>query len=420
MKLSYDGKTAEADVLAHVVPARLRLVRRYSGTSFNRLILGENLQVMKALLADAGVAGRVDLVYIDPPFSTNCIYRHNGKRTATVSSSREDDVAYTDKLKGGEFIEFLRQRLILIRELMSDRSSIYVHIDCKIGHYVKVIMDEIFGPKNFRSDISRVKCNPKNFERYGYSNSKDMILFYSKSKDFIWNEPRGEFSDDDILRLFPKVDSYGRHYTTTPLHAPGETKEGNTGKAWKGLLPPRGRHWRYKTEVLDELDSKGLIERSGKGNPRKIVYAEEAVAKGKRLQDIWEFKDEQYPCYPTAKNPKLLERIVQTSSNTGALVLDCFCGSGTTLVAAERLARKWIGIDNSEIAIKTAIDRLVGDAVGDLLGSAPDFAQYEQVKSASEDQTGSESAMHVCESAGTYARKTRKKKVRRLRGERSR
>jgi len=418
MKLSYVGKTAEADVLVQVVPAKLRPVRRHSDGNANRLILGENLQVMKTLLSDANVAGRVDLVYIDPPFSTNCVYRHNGKRTATVSSSREDDVAYTDKLKGEHFIEFLRQRLILIRELMSSRSSIYVHIDCKIGHYVKVIMDEIFGQRNFRSDISRVKCNPKNFDRHGYSNSKDMILFYSKSKEFIWNEPRGEFSDDDIERLFSKVDSQGRRYTTTPLHAPGETKHGNTGQEWKGLLPPRGRHWRYKTDALDDLDRKGLIERSGKGNPRKIIYADEAAAKGKRLQDIWEFKDEQYPCYPTAKNPKLLERIVQTSSNPGDLIFDCFCGSGTTLVAAERLSRKWIGIDNSQIAIKTAIVRLNADSVGGLLDSAAHFAQYEQVSS-TEHQAGSDAAMHVNDNASAYVRNSKKKKAARsLRGKR--
>jgi len=383
MKLVYPGKVSEREVLEQTQPAALQVVSGNEAAA-NRLILSENLQAMKTLLRDASVAGKVDLVYIDPPFSTNCVYRHNGDRTATVSSSQSDDVAYADKLKGDGFIEFIRQRLILIRELMSGNGSIYLHIDCKIGHYIKAIMDEVFGSNNFRSDITRIKCNPKNFDRHGYSNIKDMILFYTKSGNFIWNEPREDFTDSDLQRLFPKIDAQGRCYTTTPLHAPGETKNGNTGTMWRGLLPPRGRHWRYNTEVLDELDKEGLIEWSRAGNPRKIIYADEAAAKGKRLQDIWEFKDEQYPPYPTAKNPALLERIVQISSNPNSIVLDCFCGSGTTLLAAARFNRRWIGIDQSQIAIDITIKRLQ-QAADDLFESQLDFAFYKQAGIATDE-----------------------------------
>jgi len=233
---------------------------------------------------------------------------------------------------------------------MSDRGSIYLHIDYKIGHYVKLIMDEVFGIKNFRNDITRIKCNPKNFQRKAYGNTKDLILFYSKSENPTWNDPKYPYSDDDIERLFKKTDKDSRKYTTIPLHAPGETANGNTGKEWCGITPPKGRHWRSDPAILEEWDKQGLIEWSSNGVPRKKIFVDERD--GKKMQDIWEFKDPQYPDYPTEKNLDLLKFIVGASSNEGDLVLDCFCGSGTTLVAAQELNRNWIGIDKSEPAIK--------------------------------------------------------------------
>jgi adenine-specific DNA-methyltransferase len=239
---------------------------------------------------------------------------------------------------------------------MSDQASIYLHIDYKIGHYVKIIMDEVFGAANFRNDITRIKCNPKNFSRKAYGNIKDMILYYTKTDRYIWNEPQHQRSEGEIKRLFTKVDLNGRYYTTNPLHAPGETTNGNTGKPWKGLMPPKGRHWRYDPTVLDELDAKGLIEWSSTGNPRKKVYADDMPYR--KLQDIWEYKDPPRPVYPTEKNLDLLKTIIATSSNEGSLVLDCFSGSGGTLVAAEQLHRQWIGIDNSDVAIQIALKRI--------------------------------------------------------------
>jgi len=320
----------------------------------NLLIKGENQSVLKNL-CEIGFAGKIDLVYIDPPFATGNTFR-KGKRSATISSSQDDAIAYIDEKTGSEFIEFLRERLILLRELMSEYGSIYLHIDYKIGHYVKVMMDEVFGIRNFRNDITRIKCNPKNFQRCGYGNYKDMILFYTKSDQFLWNEPLSERSDEELARLFRKVDAAGRRYTTNPLHAPGETRNGPTGQKWKGMSPPAGRHWRYDPAVLDELDQKGLIEWSKNGVPRKIIYAEDCEAK--RIQDIWEFKDPQHPHYPTQKNLEMLNLIIRTSSNADSIVLDCFCGSGTTLVAAETLGRHWIGIDQSHQAIEVVKMRL--------------------------------------------------------------
>lgn len=274
----------------------------------------------------------------------------------TISRSNGDNIAYDDSLIGPEFLEFIRERLILLRELLSDKGSIYVHIDYKIGHYIKILMDEVFGKKNFLNDLTRIKCNPKNFGRKAYGNVKDMILFYSKTGNHIWNNPKASMSEEDIKRLFKKIDKDGRRYTTIPLHAPGETINGATGQPWKGMMPPKGRHWRCSPSKLEELDKQGLIEWSKTGVPRKKIYADEND--GKKIQDILEFKDPQNPSYPTEKNFDLLKLIVNASSSTNSIVLDCFCGSGTTLKAAQELGRNWIGIDKSEEAINVALKKL--------------------------------------------------------------
>jgi len=361
-RLIYPGKKDVKEIL-QIKPAKLRKVRVFHGHIdvenpewFNMLIYGDNLPVLKALLDNPKIRGKVRLIYIDPPFGTGHEYKIGG---GTISYSEEEELAYEDYEFSAEYLEFLRERLILLREILADDGSIYVHIDCKVGHYVKVLMDEIFGEKNFINDIARIKCNPKNFARRGYGNFRDMILFYSKTDKFVWNDSREPFTEEDIKRLFPKVDKDGRRYTTNPLHAPGETRNGPTGQPWRGMLPPKGRHWRYPPEVLEELDRKGLIEWSKTGVPRKKIYADEFIKKGKKRQDVWEFKDPAYPEYPTEKNLEMLKVIVQASSNPGDIVLDAFCGSGTTLVAAEELGRRWIGIDNSPKAIEIAIKRLL-------------------------------------------------------------
>lgn len=213
-------------------------------------------------------------------------------------------------------------------------------------------MDRIFGIRNFRNDITRIKCNPKNFKRIGYGNIKDEILFYTKGQYPIWNEPVFPYGELDLKKLYNKVDKDGRHYMTTPIHAPGETKDGETSKPFKGILPPSGRHWRCPVAELEELDGKGLIEWSANGNPRRIIYADGRA--GKKAQDIWNFKDPPHPEYPTEKNREMLRFIVEASSLPGSTVMDCFCGSGTTLRAAEDCGRKWIGIDQSATAIRVS------------------------------------------------------------------
>ncbi len=322
----------------------------------NVLIQSDNLIGLQYLLSEKKLKGKIDLVYIDPPFATGGNFTITNGRATTISNSKDGDIAYTDCIKSTDFINYLRERIVLIHELLSEQGSMYLHIDYKIGHYVKVMMDEIFGIENFRNDITRIKCNPKNFNRIGYGNIKDLILFYTKSNNPIWNEPRDKYTEKDLEKLFPKKDSVGRRYTTVPIHAPGETKNGESNLPFKGILPPKGRHWRTDVKTLEKWDSEGLIEWSQNGNPRKIIYADER--EGKRIQDIWEFKDPQYPVYPTEKNSDLLDLIIKTSSKEDSIVLDCFCGSGTTLKAAHLNNRQWIGIDKSDLAIKAAKNKL--------------------------------------------------------------
>lgn len=351
MFVAYEGKKPEREIIS-TPGANLRTVSGHGAE--NKLIHSENLSALKTLLAD--YAGKVDLVYIDPPFSTNGQFKISGERANTISCCNGGEVAYSDTLTGADFLEFLRERLVLLRELLSGSGSIYLHIDYKIGHYVKLIMDEVFGADMFRNDITRIKCNPKNFNRKAYGNIKDLILFYSKSSSPVWNDPRIPFSKEDEERLFKKTDEDGRKYTTIPLHAPGETSNGNTSKVWKGMKPPKGRHWRTDPAILEEWDEQGLIEWSANGVPRKKIFLDER--EGKKMQDIWEFKDPQYPRYPTEKSLDLLKFVIEASSNEGDLVLDCFAGSGTTLVAAQCLNRNWIGIDESESAIRVVRKRM--------------------------------------------------------------
>jgi adenine-specific DNA-methyltransferase len=356
MQLNYPNKKTEQEIFDKIPNITLEQIN--NSDSPNLLIQANNLVALKQLITQHNLAGKIDLIYIDPPFATNNTFTITDGRASTISNSKNGNVAYSDTLKGFEFIEFIRERLVLLKMLLSNKGSIYLHIDYKIGHYVKIVMDEIFGIENFRNDITRVKCNPKNFARKGYGNIKDLILFYSKSDNLIWNEPKTPYTEEDKIKLFPKTEKDGRRYTTIPLHAPGETQNGKTSQAFKGILPPKGRHWRSEVLILEQWDNDGLIEWSNNGNPRKKIYFDEQ--EGKRMQDIWEFKDPQYPVYPTEKNSDLLDIIVKTSSNENSIILDCFAGSGTTLKSAQTNGRQWIGIDQSDEAIKAIINKLDG------------------------------------------------------------
>jgi len=315
----------------------------------NHLYFGDNLDVLRFLVRSEGLREQVDLVYIDPPFATQSAFL-----------SRRQREAYLDTLSGGQFVEFLRERLILLKELLSNRGSIYLHLDSKMMCEMKVIMDEVFGSSNYRNLIVRKKCNPKNYTRKVYGNVADFILFYTKTDEYIWNRPVEPLSEDSIKEYRYVEEGTGRRFMKVPVHAPG-TRNGETGRVWKGLKPPVGKHWQYTPAKLDEMDSKGEIYWSKNGNPRRKVYLDQHPGVG--VQDIWlDYKDAhnqniRITGYPTEKNPDMLSRIVEASSNPGSLVLDCFAGSGTTAAVAHKLGRNWIAVDNSVEALKTILDR---------------------------------------------------------------
>ena len=273
----------------------------------NTLLYGDNLLIMEKLISK-GFRGYIDLVYIDPPFATNQNFTISNNRSSTISRELDGIIVYSDYFTLKEYLDFLKPRIGLIYELLSNQGSFYFHIDYKIGHYVKILLDEFFGIENFRSDISRIKCNPKNFKRRNYGNIKDMILFYTKTDSYIWNDIGFEEKKCEIKKRFNKKDNNGKFYTTVPLHAPGETIKGDTGQKFMGSLPPKGRHWRYSTQKLESLYAQGMIETSKTGNMRLKQY--QNLDKRKKSQDIWEFKDPQNPSYPTEKNQSMLDYII--------------------------------------------------------------------------------------------------------------
>lgn len=350
---SYPGKQPVSEILGtnKAKSVKLWANNEQPSTSFeNRLYYGDNLPTLASLLQDNSVKGKVKLIYIDPPFATKSIFQ-----------SRSQTDAYSDLLAGNSYIEFIRQRLIVLRELLADDGSIYVHLDEKMAFYIKVIMDEIFGQRHFKNWITRKKCNPKNYTKKTYGNVSDYILFYSKSDNYVWNRPVEEWTDKRANKEYEYIEKEtGRRYKKVPIHAPG-VRNGETGKPWRGMNPPPGKHWQFLPQTLDEMDARGEIYWSATGNPRRKIYLDSSS--GIPVQDIWlEFRDAhnqniKITGYPTEKNRDLLSRIIRASSNPDDLVLDCFAGSGTTLSVASEFGRRWIGIDNSSEAIATTLHR---------------------------------------------------------------
>lgn len=269
-------------------------------------------------------------------------------------------MAYEDSLQGAEYVEALRERLVLLRELLSSSGSIYLHLDENMIFHIKLIMDEVFGGENYRNLIVRKKCNPKNYTKKAYGNVADFILFYTKGRKYVWNRPLEALSEKNLKEYRYVEPHTGRRHMRVPIHAPGK-RRGATGGAWRGRMPPPGKHWQYTPETLDKMDARGEIYWSSNGNPRRKVYIDQHP--GAHVQDIWlDYKDAhnqniRISGYPTEKNPDLLRRIVRTSSNPGDLVLDCYAGSGTTLAVAQELDRQWVGMDSSVEAVSTMLER---------------------------------------------------------------
>lgn len=350
ISIIYDGKTKETDVL-NADYADFYTIASVNGGLNNTLFYGDNFDALLYMLNN-GYKNKITLIYIDPPFST-----------AFNFVNREQAHAYSDDLRGGEYVEFLRKRLIVMRELLSDNGSIYLHLDGNMAFTMKMIMDEVFGERNFRSFITRKKCSTKNYTKNTFGNISDYIMFYSKSSSYVWNRPFSSWDYDKMVKQYPCVDEKtGKRYKKVPIHAPG-TRNGETGKEWRGKLPPIGKHWQYTPDKLDELDNAGEIYWSSSGNPRRMVFCNST--QGIPVQDIWlDYRDsinqtQKTTGYPTEKNFDMLKLIVEASSNPGDVVLDCFSGSGTTLGAAFELGRNWIGVDNSPESMKAIFKRFV-------------------------------------------------------------
>jgi DNA modification methylase len=311
-ELVYHGKEREEDILANTLAVPLQLVRTFGksdGGWHNMLVFGDNLQVMKSLLelkqagqlCNADGTPGVRLVYIDPPFATKQEF-----------SGSEDQKAYQDKIVGAQFLEFLRQRLVFIRELLSEDGSIYVHVDWKKSHYVRALLDDVFGERRFINEIIWYYTN-----KYG-ANSDAFDSFHN------------------ILFRFGK----GKRFVFEPIRIPVKAARLQPVRAWNKELS--------KNEWLRGLDGKYLYQES----------------KEKDAGDVWELPvinpmAVERLGYPTQKPELLLDWVIRSSTNPGDLVLDAFAGSGTTCGVAEKQGRRWIGIDCGKLAIYTIQKRML-------------------------------------------------------------
>jgi len=398
--LTYEGKKSAREILL-TPPAECRQLwpENNGGGAPNRLYYCDNLPILAALTRDPEVCGKVRLVYIDPPYATKSVFQ-----------SRNQTDAYVDLLEGAHYLEFLRERLILLRELLADDGSIYVQLDDNMAFLAKAVMDEVFGRSNFRNWITRKKCNPKNYTRKAYGNVADFILFYTKSENYVWHRPVDPWTEERAAKEYQYVETgTGRRYKKVPVHAPG-VRNGETGRPWRGMNPPPGKHWQYPPRTLDEMDACGEIYWSPTGNPRRKIYLDQS--EGVPVQDIWmDFRDAhnqniEVTGYPTEKNPNLLKRLLEGSSNPGDLVLDCFSGSGTTLSVASHLGRRWIGVDNSREAISATLRRF-----GKGLEPMGDFVNKPESGKNEEDNVGTLSLFGPDEAAKPLPKETIRHRV---------
>lgn len=304
----------------------------------------------------------IDLIYLDPPFFSNRKYEVIWGEEAEVRS-------FDDKWAGGmdEYIDWMRQRVESLYRVLKPEGSFYFHCDWHASHYIKVMLDRFFGMGRFRNEIVWKRTTAHSSAKR-FAPVHDVILYYSKGATPTWNEPREAYDPDYLDKYYKYHDGDGRLYWRNSLTAAG-TRRGSSGQPWRGIdVAATGQHWKFTTEKLDALDAQGRIywPGGGKGFPQIKRYRDEL--KGKAVADLWFDIDRINPVanervgYPTQKPEALLRRIIEVSSNPGDVVLDPFCGCGTTIVAAERLEREWIGIDISPTAVQVMKRRL--DAIG--------------------------------------------------------
>lgn len=333
----------------------------------NKLIWGDNLLVLASLLEE--YAGKVDLIYIDPPFHAGADFSFKtkiGEETIEKSPSLLEEKAYRDTWGGGlaTYLDMLRSRLDIARALLSSTGSIYVHLDHNVGHYAKVMLDEIMGRENYRNEIIWQRTSARSDSKT-YNHIHDVIFLYTKSDSWKWTKQHTEYDATYIENFYRYQEPDGRRYRVSDLTAAG-TRKGSSGMPWRGNDPAaKGNHWKYKIETLDQLDLDGRIywpKKEG-GVPGYKRYLDEMP--GTVLQSIWTdispvaAQSNDRTGYDTQKPEPLLERIISASSNEDDLVLDFFSGSGTTAAVAEKLGRRWIACDLGRFAIHTTRKRLL-------------------------------------------------------------
>jgi adenine-specific DNA-methyltransferase len=349
---------------SHIIPRRTD--GEVDDTQMNRLIWGDNLLAMQALLAQ-GYAGKIQLIYIDPPFLSSSDYSHKmkleGAGEVTKPPSMIERLAYRDTWQDGidSYLDMLYPRLQAMRLLLADTGTLYVHLGPNIAPYVRIMLDEIFGKERFIANVvwQRVSAHS---DTVGFGLNYDEILVYEKTARPVWNQLHVPYDEEYIADKYRLKDADGRRYTLSDMSSPHPRP--NMTYVWKGHEPPE-YGWRYSQETMEELDTAGKIwyPDTKDKRPRLKRYLDEMP--GVPLQSIWtdippvNSQAREDTGFDTQKPKALLQRIIAASSNEGDLVADFFHGSGTTSVVAEEMGRRWIVSDLGKVGVQITRARLV-------------------------------------------------------------
>lgn len=332
----------------------------------NRLIWGDNLLAMQALLAQ-GYEGKINLIYIDPPFDSKADYSHKmiiEGNEFTKEPSVIERLAYKDTWAGGtdSYLDMLYPRLQLMKRLLAEDGSIYVHLDWHVGHYVKIILDEVFGNALFRNEIIWQKLTAAKSQSDAFPNIHDSIYVYSRTSKSTFNRQYVTKSEKLLKTHYRYTDEKtGKRYSLADFTQKGQGKPRRFGDTV--LEPPSGKHWIWTQERIDEGMRNGEIVFSASGLPYVKRYYEDS--KGNVAEDIWldiiplNPMAKERAGYETQKPEALLDRIIRASSNESDLVADFFAGSGTTGAVAEKLGRRWIMCELGKVGIQVTRARMV-------------------------------------------------------------
>lgn len=351
----------------------------------NKIFWGDNLQVMSHLLKE--YRGKVDLIYIDPPFDSKADYKKKIKlkgKSATNDTSAFEEKQYGDIWSSDEYLQFMYERLVLLRELLSEAGTIYLHCDWHQSHHLRCLMDEVFGPDRCHNVLTWKRSHAQGNSGQGaehFGRNTDTIFLYSKTDSPIWNPQYQPYSQEVINRDYKYIDEEtGERYRLTPVDGPGGASKGNPFYEFLGV----SGYWRYSQKTMQELYEKGeiVLSSTGRSLSRK-KYLKDAM--GTPVTELWDDLNRVSPTsnerldYPTQKPECLLERILLTSSNQGSLVFDCFMGSGTTQAVAMKLGRRFIGADINLGSIQTTTKRLltVADELGQQMGNEDKYLGFE-------------------------------------------